>query len=127
LSAFHRFVRRAHAKLQDVAHRLRSPKWRRLEKQWLATNKLCSACATSKHLQVHHIKPFHLDPELELDPNNLITLCMDEPECHLLIGHGGNFKCFNPHVRKDAEHALKHPHLRWAFNELAKKNRRADI
>jgi hypothetical protein len=47
--------------------------------------------------------PFHVNPHLELDENNLITLCMDENECHLEIGHGDSWKCYNPHVEKDAK------------------------
>jgi 5-methylcytosine-specific restriction endonuclease McrA len=47
-------------------------------------------------VQVHHKKPFHLHPELELDPANLVTLCMTSSnECHLRIGHSGDFKAYN--------------------------------
>ena len=62
--------------------------------------------------------PFHLDPALELDPTNLITLCMDEKECHLHIGHGGSFKQYNPEVRRMAAEALAHPDK---FDALVKK------
>ena len=76
------------------------------------------ACGSSKNLNVHHCKPFHLDPALELDPANLITLCMDTKECHLHIGHGGSFKQYNPNVRKDAAEALAHPNK---FDALVKE------
>ena len=67
------------------------------------------------NLEVHHIKPFHLNPALELDPINLATLCeskKDGVNCHLWFGHLGNFKSFNVDVIADA--------LFW-FNKL--KNR----
>ena len=44
-----------------------------------------------------------MHPELELDPNNLITLCMGENSCHLDIGHGGSFRAYNQDVLDDAE------------------------
>lgn len=98
----------------------RSHKWPAVQKLHLKFHPVCECCGSSKKLNVHHMKPFHLFPELELDLNNLITLCMDK-ECHLKIGHGGNFKDYNPNVEEDtktlksnialfesvAEHAMK--------------------
>ena len=52
----------------------RSSKWGSLEKKILSEHPVCEVCGTNKHLQVHHIKPFHLYPELELDENNLIVV-----------------------------------------------------
>lgn len=80
----------------------RSPKWPHVEKLHLKLEPVCAACGSNKKLNVHHKKPFHLFPELELDLNNLITLCMDK-ECHIKIGHGGNFKDYNPDVAEDAQ------------------------
>lgn len=71
----------------------RSPEWPALEKKFLAGHPFCTICGTDKSLQVHHKLPFHLKPELELDPTNLMTLCMSmERACHLKLGHGGDFK-----------------------------------
>jgi hypothetical protein len=53
--------------------------------------------------------PFHLDPQLELDQTNLITLCMGTKECHLVIGHGGDFHHYNPNVLGDAQTVLNDP------------------
>lgn len=78
----------------------RSPHWHKVEKDMLAKNKVCAACGTVNRLQVHHKKPFHLYPELELDESNLIVLCMDK-ECHLKLGHGGDWKAYNPNVVED--------------------------
>lgn len=58
-------------------------------------------------IEVHHIRPFHLHPDLELDPANLVTLCEADKggaNCHLLFGHLGNFKSFNVEVVSDASH-----------------------
>ena len=87
----------------------RSTHWPTVEKHFKETHPTCAACGTTKKLNVHHCMPFHLDSSLELDPNNLITLCMDEKECHLHIGHGGSFKQYNPDVRNLAAEALAHP------------------
>lgn len=80
----------------------RSPQWPALERKTLLMNPRCSACGESVRLQVHHIQPYHLYPSLELDPSNLIVLCMGPRECHLTIGHGGDFKAWNPGVEADA-------------------------
>ena len=38
-------------------------------------------------------------PDLELVPSNLITLCEHaDKECHLIIGHHGNFRNYNANV-----------------------------
>jgi len=98
----------------------RSGKWATVEKEHLAVQPTCMACGGTKHLQVHHIKPFALHPEKELDPDNLITLCMDVFECHFRIGHGQNWHYFNPRVVSDAEDILAHPSLRKAREETIK-------
>jgi 5-methylcytosine-specific restriction protein A len=55
---------------------------------------------------VHHIRPFHTHPELELEPSNLITLCESGRRgvhCHLLFGHLGSFRRVNPMVHEDVK------------------------
>jgi len=96
----------------------RSNKWPTVEKHFLEAHPTCAACGSNTRLNVHHCMPFHLDPSLELDPNNLITLCMDVKECHLQIGHGGSFKQYNPNVRLDASDALAHPEQ---FDQIVKQ------
>jgi hypothetical protein len=71
----------------------RSTGWSAVRKKHLADNPRCAACGTNKMLQVHHIKPFKEQPELELDPSNLITLCLIK-DCHVDIGHGGHYKFY---------------------------------
>jgi 5-methylcytosine-specific restriction enzyme A len=96
----------------------RSTHWPTVEKHFLENNPACAACGGTNRLNVHHCMPFHLDPNLELDPTNLITLCMGEKECHLHIGHGGSFKEYNPNVRKDAAEVLAYPN---EFDKIVKE------
>ncbi len=117
-------LRRWHAKIRAVVNRAtRSPKWRHVEKAHLVAQPYCLGCGTVRHLQVHHVRPFHLHPELELDPNNLVTACMDEPECHLRIGHGDSFRAFVPKVLFYLDMARNNPEGRAAIWLKAKADR----
>ena len=83
----------------------RSGHWSTVRKQHLVLHPVCELCGGSEDLEVHHVRPFHLHPDLELDPDNLITLCeakKDGVNCHLFAGHLGNFRSFNVDVRADA-------------------------
>jgi 5-methylcytosine-specific restriction protein A len=76
----------------------RSPKWPALRKKHLKENPKCAHCGSVKKLEVHHLKPFHAHPELELDPKNLITLCESKErgvDCHRFVGHLGNYRLIN--------------------------------
>jgi hypothetical protein len=87
----------------------RSPLWPKVEKKHKKLFPTCAACGTNEEVQVHHKRPFHLHPELELDPNNLISLCMVAPKnCHLTVGHGNSFKAYNPKVDEDSAHVFEH-------------------
>ncbi len=79
----------------------RSSKWPALERHWLSLHPTCAACGGRKQCVPHHLEPFHLEPEKELDPENLITLC-NHRGCHLLIGHAGDWHAYNPHAQDDA-------------------------
>jgi 5-methylcytosine-specific restriction enzyme A len=84
----------------------RSNDWPKVRKQYLQTHNRCEVCGSMKDLQVHHIKPFHDHPELELDWSNLITLCTSKYwgfNCHLVIGHGMNWKYENPYIWQNIE------------------------
>jgi len=99
-------------KFKDVGlKKKRSKHWHKVRQEFLKENPECAVCGTNKNLNVHHKKPFHLYPELELDKNNLVTLCMSKMECHLLIGHGGSFLKFNNNIESDIrilQHDLSH-------------------
>lgn len=85
--------------LFKLRYATRSSKWPKVRKQHLAENPVCSACGRSKNLEVHHIEPVHLNPDRELDPTNLITLCSDP--CHIVFGHFMDYKSWNINVVKD--------------------------
>jgi 5-methylcytosine-specific restriction endonuclease McrA len=87
----------------------RSPLWPRIRREHLQTEGWCRYCGGTENLEVHHIVPFHLDRSLELTPSNLITLCEKRgTECHLHIGHHGNWHIFNPMVRRQADSPKRH-------------------
>jgi len=80
----------------------RSGKWVTVRKKFLAKNKKaglgCAACGNTVGLQVHHARPYHLHPELELVESNLRALCSSVTglECHEFLGHGCSFKAYVP-------------------------------
>lgn len=86
----------------------RSKEWPKVRRAHLKLFPTCAVCGGKKKLQVHHIKPFHLHPQLETEMSNLITVC-EAPghDCHLQFGHLGSFKSWNKDIRKDAERWLK--------------------
>lgn len=79
----------------------RSGKWKSVRSTFLKQHDKCAACGSKKNLEVHHIIPVHVNPELELDMDNLVTLCSNS--CHLLFGHLMDFKSWNPDVIKDTQ------------------------
>jgi 5-methylcytosine-specific restriction endonuclease McrA len=102
-----RSKRRDHgAEVASRHGKARSPEWHRVEKEHLLHEPACAACGyQGPGLQVHHIKPFHLHPSLELDPTNLITLCeIRGRDHHLLLGHLDEWESYNPNVRSDVKH-----------------------
>lgn len=87
----------------------RSGEWYKVRNDFVKANPRCEACGSAFDLNVHHIKPFKDRPELELDMDNLITLCREH---HFRIGHDPDgpwgwrkpsWVLSNPNVRKDAE------------------------
>ena len=83
----------------------RSSKWRKVRKEHLVKNSKCYICECSTKLEVHHIIPFNIAPDLELEPSNLVTLCENKKyglNCHLLVGHLGNYRRTNLSCEVDA-------------------------
>jgi hypothetical protein len=80
----------------------RSSKWSKVRKEFLASkwNGSCAACKRDTGLEVHHIIPFDLRPDLELSQSNLITLCK---YCHFIFGHFGDYITYNLNVRDDTK------------------------
>ena len=101
----HRYLRVIADVLKGKPLKARSSEWHKVEKEHLAQESVCQWCGAAEKLQVHHIKPFHLYPKKELDPDNLITLCEEGPGCnhHLDHGHNGNFRDFNMGIREECK------------------------
>jgi hypothetical protein len=76
----------------------RSSRWPAVRKAHILAHPTCEVCGGTTVLAAHHIEPFHLRPSLELEPSNLMTLCERKGygiNCHLLVGHLGNYKRIN--------------------------------
>jgi len=89
----------------------RSSQWRRVRDDFLR-GKSCAVCGGRRSLVAHHRVPFSLAPDLELEESNLVPLCEAKRygiNCHLLLGHLGNFQRFNPSC--DADIAYWHQRI----------------
>ena len=92
----------------------RSPHWPAIERMAFAHDGFaCRACGRKRDLRGHHIRPFHLFPQLELVLENVITLCQPlGGGCHLHLGHVNkitgvcDWREWNPTVVADAADAL---------------------
>lgn len=83
----------------------RSPKWSKVREEYLKRFPTCAACGGRRQLNVHHKLPFSWPggKERELDPSNFITLCEgDSMNCHLWIGHLGDWQSRNYDVDENA-------------------------
>ena len=90
----------------DKQDHKRSSKWPKIRREHLREHPSCCLCGGMRKVEVHHIKPFHLHPELELSLDNLISLCENKKDgvnCHLFFGHLGSFKSINENVTKDVK------------------------
>jgi hypothetical protein len=84
----------------------RSPKWPEVRAAHLKLHPTCEGCGGTIKLNVHHIQPFHLWPDLELIESNLITLCESRSygvECHRFFGHLGSYFSWNDRVREQVK------------------------
>lgn len=95
--------RRAFRPLYEAAQG-RSSRWPKVRAEHLAKWPTCAACGGAKDLDVHHVRPYHLAPKLELDPENLLTLCRQSEvlgiDCHRIFGHAGNWASYVKDVRQ---------------------------
>ncbi len=79
----------------------RSSKWSKVRKAHLKENPECAVCGKTENTVPHHILPFYLFPDQELNPDNLITLC-EKKSHHIQFGHLMYYKSFNLSVKSDA-------------------------
>ena len=82
----------------------RSSEWPRVRKAYVKEHPGCAACGRIIDIEVHHIIPVHVAiamgrPELELDPENLISLCSNP--CHFVHGHLMGWSRTNEDVVED--------------------------
>lgn len=84
---------------KKIREAFRSPKWKNVRAEHLVQYPRCAACGRSLKLEVHHIEPVHINPERELDPSNLVTLC--STPCHIVFGHFMDWKSWNKDVIGD--------------------------
>jgi len=67
-----------------IVHPKQFLSWRKARKAYIKEYPACELCTHHKKLNVHHIRPRHLFPELVLAWENFITLCR---ACHYRYGH----------------------------------------
>lgn len=67
----------------------RSGRWRSVRAAHVRLEPKCIVCDSDENLNVHHIIPFNDNPDLELDPDNLCTLCREH---HFSVGHDPDFR-----------------------------------
>lgn len=70
----------------------RSPKWSSLRDRFTKEKKRCAISGLETDLEVHHVKPFHLFPDLELEWDNL---CLLTRPIHYLVGHCCKWSYYN--------------------------------
>lgn len=90
----------------------RSPKWPAFEKRIIEAHPFCSFCGqieSKVKLVGHHIQPYHLHPDLELEESNILVVgeTCTTGNHHLLLCHYGNWSKWNPDARHLAELFLK--------------------
>lgn len=97
------FIRRLFGLEAPTFGAARSPQWEGVARDFRAKHPRCEVCGTKGTLlnpiNIHHCRPFHLHPELELEESNLWTLCRHH---HILFGHFMDWKSFNPTVKVDS-------------------------
>ena len=85
--------------------------WQRCRKEFLKkVGKICMACGGKKKIQVHHILPRHIRPDLACDHTNLIVLC--GKGCHLRLGHLGSYFTYNAAIFKVCMFIRRHSILK---------------
>jgi hypothetical protein len=91
----------------------RSPQWNKLRLEVLRAHPYCAFTGVGLReykgamFAVHHIQPFHLYPELELDIKNLIVLMSYPYNVHFLMGHLLNWNRWNPDIVAWCRRAIK--------------------
>jgi len=89
-------------KVEMLGRTPRSSQWRKVRNLHLLENPVCAICGSPENLTVHHIRSFSENPELELCPDNLITLCENRNlNCHFVFGHHMRWTNINDTLIRD--------------------------
>jgi len=83
----------------------RNPKWRNLRNQFIKVHPKCEVCGKKGKI-VHHILPVHKFPALELEEENLISVCR---ECHFSFCHFFSWWSYNKDIKNDIERIKQRP------------------
>lgn len=83
----------------DMFGTKRSWKWPQVRDNHLKKEPDCQLCGVLDDVEVHHILAIWLRPDLELCPDNLMTLCRPH---HFLCGHLCDWSTLNLTAREDA-------------------------
>lgn len=94
-----RFLRLGEYSLSRTLGAARSSQWPTTRRNHLRKHPFCEITGSFKDVEVHHVKNFKDHPELENDPDNLITLTR---EMHFHFAHLRDWSSINPHIREDA-------------------------
>ena len=72
--------------------------WQKCRREFFKAikHKECVCCRSKKKIEVHHILPRHIRPDLAVDFTNLIALCKG---CHLRIAHLGSYFTYNEAIK----------------------------
>jgi len=89
--------------IQGKPAKKRSPLWRSVRAEHLKLHPTCAVCGGTSMIEVHHIFPFHKFPDMELNLENLITLCEGKKHCHKWVGHLFDWKNYNDEVVNDSQ------------------------
>lgn len=73
-------------------------RWLDIARKYRRHNPICEVCGSNNSIEIHHIKPAALYPNLIYDETNLISLCRKGNNCHLRFGHNGNYNNYNPDI-----------------------------
>jgi len=84
----------------NSAEKARSGRWETTRDRYIEVHAFCEYCGRARSTVVHHVVPFHEDPERELDVANFLALC---DQCHLRQAHLGDFKAWNPLIREEIQ------------------------
>lgn len=118
---------RGHGRDKPCGTSKRSPKWSHFREKYLKQHRAkglgCEACGAKRGLALHHRVPFNTDPTRELDPTNIVVLCMYTGGllCHLELGHSGDYKKYNPKIDQDAAALMRKPELLETLHRRALK------